>query len=62
MMSESYNTLLIHCGKLNEGHEKLNKLNWNIHPIKDVKKNKIEELCNSISMIIIDEAQRIREE
>lgn len=62
LMSESYNTLLIHCGKLNEGHEKLNKLNWNIHPIKDVKKNKIEELCNSISIIIIDEAQRIREE
>ncbi len=48
--------LIIHCGNLNEGHEKLNsKNNWTIIPIKSYRSSNLADYA----LIIIDEAQRI---
>jgi len=51
--------LIVHCGNLNNGQHKLNnKYNWEIIPIK---KHKEYEL-SKYSIVIIDEAQRIRKD
>lgn len=48
--------LVIHCGYLNEGQNKLmSKHNWEITPIKNYSKYELEKY----DLIIIDEAQRI---
>ena len=54
--------LVIHCGKLNGGHEKLKYYyKWNIESVKSINKNSIDSHVNkSINIILIDEAQRIR--
>lgn len=54
--------LIIHCGKLNLGHEKLiYSYKWNIQSIKTINENTINTyINNSIKIILIDEAQRIR--
>lgn len=57
---------IIHCGKLNQGHEKLKcRYNWNIIPIKSVPKDSVarsilSEYIKGCSLVFIDEAQRIR--
>ena len=48
-------TLIVHCGKLNEGHIKLNKLGWNIIPIKSFRNYDL----NNFDLVVIDETQRI---
>lgn len=51
------NTLVFHCGNLNDGHNQINKsLNWNIKPVKYSFNFNYKEF----SVVIVDEAQRIR--
>lgn len=57
---------IIHCGKLNQGHEKLkSQYNWNIISIKSVTKDSdarliLSDYIKECSLVFIDEAQRIR--
>ncbi len=46
---------IIHCGILNEGHFKLQEMNWNIYPAKFYQYFLKEEF----DVIVLDEAQRI---
>lgn len=49
--------LIIHCGNLNDGQQKLNdEYDWEIIPIKDYAKHDLSDY----GAIIIDETQRIR--
>ncbi|PKD18431.1 hypothetical protein APR41_04580 [Salegentibacter salinarum] len=53
----SKKVLIIHCGKLNRGHEVLrDEHRWNIIPIKDYKKKDYSKY----DVVIIDECQRIQ--
>ncbi len=57
MMLGEKKVLIIHCGKLNDGHKKLkNSHKIDIISIKDFTEEKIN---NNYDLIIIDEAQRI---
>ncbi|MGE7920701.1 DNA/RNA helicase domain-containing protein [Viridibacillus sp. NPDC093762] len=47
--------LIIHCAKLNIGHDNLIQSGWNITPIRDYRKS----LTTEIKAIFIDEAQRL---
>lgn len=48
-------TMIVHCGKLNEGHINLNRQGWNIIPIKSL----INYDLRNFDLVVIDEAQRI---
>ncbi|MGN2253549.1 hypothetical protein ACFWZ4_09245 [Frateuria sp. GZRe12] len=48
--------LIIHCGKLNEGHHTLVNAGWNIISIRDMWRHQL----SSFGPILLDEAQRIR--
>lgn len=51
---------IIHCGKLNEGQEKLiDDANWKILSVKEVNEKRIEEIVEKADLIVVDEAQRI---
>lgn len=53
---QNLNTLIIHCGNLNEGqHELIYVHGWNIIPAKDIDNQKI----SNYSVVVIDEVQRI---
>lgn len=54
--------LIFHCGKLNEGHFRLNTNHkWNIHSIADVNEASIKELVHDkLKVIFFDETQRVR--
>lgn len=56
-------SIIIHCGKLNSGHNKLiSDYKWNIQPIKNIPviKESAEKIITSdIKVIFIDESQRI---
>lgn len=53
--------LIIHCGKLNAGHAKLNlDHGWMIRSIRNVNAVSVENLLAGCSILFIDEAQRIR--
>ncbi len=56
-LSADDNVLIIHCGILNEGHERLNKILDNVDII-DAKHVK-PEIINGYGYICVDEAQRI---
>lgn len=54
--------VIIHCGMLNEGHTKLNlDYGWTVRSIRSVKENTVNDLLAGSSILLIDEAQRIRE-
>ena len=60
-----YNILIIHCGKLNDGHSKLiTKYSWNINPISWIPKS-LDSAANfdlsEYKLVLIDESQRIRD-
>ena len=58
----SRSVIIIHCGKLNDGHIKL-KVNyrWNVITIADINQNSADRLITEgLKLILIDEAQRIR--
>ncbi|MDD3012357.1 MAG: ATP-binding protein [Candidatus Gastranaerophilales bacterium] len=58
-MEEGYKVGLIHCAKLNAGHNELKeKFGWNIQPIKHWE-SLFNDKCPAI--LIIDEIQRINE-
>ncbi len=63
-ISEKNKILIIHCGKLNAGHEELiNRKKWNICSIKDISETTINKhIEKTIAAIFIDESQRIRTE
>lgn len=53
--------LIVHCGTLNDGHERLNKeKNWKIIPVKNLKNADFD--LSAYRQIIVDEAQRIYKE
>ena len=54
-------TFIIHCGKLNNGHNTLNsKYKWNIHSIADVRDITVEKLVHDkLKVILFDESQRV---
>lgn len=55
------NILIIHCGILNEGHEKLRDIyGWNIKPIKEIPYSKENTNLDGIDCVLLDESQRIR--
>ncbi len=62
MINSGQNITIIHCGILNEGHLKLKETyGWDIHPIKDVNSFTVTSMLSGCSMLLVDEAQRIRE-
>lgn len=60
-INQGNRTLIIHCGILNEGHQKLiNQFKWNILSIRSINsKLPIPEMDNA-DLVLIDESQRIR--
>ncbi|MBD5157802.1 MAG: DUF2075 domain-containing protein [Butyrivibrio sp.] len=62
LMRAGKRVLIIHCGKLNEGHERLNgKYHWNIISIGTVNSWVAIFALAGCDCIFVDEAQRIRE-
>lgn len=61
LMRIGYLPLIIHCGKLNQGHEKLiNKYKWKISPIRNVNDRFFDNWNeHEVGFFIIDEAHRI---
>lgn len=54
------NVVLIHSGKLNDGHRKLQETyGWKIYSIASVNQNSISSLLDSCDILLIDESQRI---
>lgn len=61
MMRKKQKVRLFHCGKLNEGHLRLqSEYKWDIHAIKEINNNTIDSCLDKCSVVFIDEAQRIR--
>ena len=61
MMKADIKVMLIHCGKLNQGHEKLRLIyGWNIKPISSVTTRSIDSLFDRCEILFVDEAQRVR--
>lgn len=58
LMQSNNSVLIIHCGILNEGHNRLRKLGWNICGAKSMN----VFLTSNIDVIIVDESQRINNE
>lgn len=56
MTSAARTPLIIHCGKLNSGHDALIAAGWRIISVKDMARVDL----GSFGCILIDEAQRIR--
>ncbi len=53
--------LIIHCGRLNPGHERLaNNYKWSIWPIRNVSNVKENVRISEFDFIFVDESQRIR--
>lgn len=60
-ISASKKPLIIHCGKLNDGHYSLkNDYKWNIQSIRSVSENSFDSLIDGCDCIFVDESQRIR--
>ena len=53
--------VLIHSGKLNEGHQKLkDKFGWTIYSVSQFKRIPVKYVLGECDLMLIDEAQRIR--
>ncbi|GKS68150.1 hypothetical protein W03_01540 [Nitrosomonas sp. PY1] len=55
LIKDNRKALIIHCGQLNDGHEKLKENDWRITSIKRYKTYDLADF----DLVIIDEAQRI---
>jgi len=55
-MSMGLNVLIVHSGKMNEGHLKLRQYGWKVIPVKAVEKTEL----SIYDVILVDETQRIR--
>lgn len=54
------NVVLIHSGKLNDGHQKLHETyGWKIYSIAAVKQDSISTILSPCDILLIDESQRI---
>lgn len=54
--------MVVHCGKLNQGHQKLiDDYGWNVKSIRSINQFSIESVLENCDLLIIDESQRIRE-
>lgn len=51
------NVLILHCGQLNKGHYELGEQGWRIAPIKNYQQYDL----SLVDLVIIDEAQRIKQ-
>lgn len=61
MMKAGIKVILIHCGKLNQGHEKLRLIyDWNIKPISSITTRSIDSIFDRCEILFVDEAQRVR--
>lgn len=47
--------LILHCGQLNKGHQRLIDSGWNICAIKSLKRTNL----NKFKLVLVDEAQRL---
>lgn len=56
-VKNSFRTVIVHCGQLNNGHLKLKQLGWNIIAIRDFKNYDF----TTIDLVVVDETQRIYE-
>lgn len=55
--------VLIHSGKLNDGHRKLQSTyKWRIYSIAAVNKDSIDHILHSSDILLIDESQRVSNE
>lgn len=54
-VKSTHNTLIVHCGQLNQGHVRLIQNGWNIISIKSLKSY---NLC-AVNLVVVDETQRI---
>lgn len=54
-LKDRKNTLIVHCGQLNNGHATLISEGWNIIPIKNLRHQDV----SSFDIIVVDETQRI---
>lgn len=53
--------VLIHSGKLNEGHHKLcDTYRWQIYSVASVNQMSINDMLSDCDILLVDEAQRIR--
>ena len=60
-ISQGKKVLLIHCGKLNDGHRRLiDQEGWDIRPIRSIPQNSDFVVLDDFNYIFIDESQRIR--
>ena len=60
-ISNGKRVLLIHCGKLNDGHRELiEQQRWDIRPIRSIPQNSDYVVLDGFDYIFIDESQRIR--
>jgi len=48
--------LIVHCGKLNEGHHELIRAGWKICSVKHIERHDL----NNFGPLLLDEAQRLR--
>ena len=61
MIKSGIKVVLIHSGKLNSGHYKLiTEYKWKIYSISSIQQSTINNLLNQCEFLLIDEAQRIR--
>lgn len=61
MIKSGIKVVLIHSGKLNSGHYKLiTEYKWKIYSISSIQRSTINNLLNQCEFLLIDEAQRIR--
>ncbi|WP_284307234.1 DNA/RNA helicase domain-containing protein [Shewanella glacialipiscicola] len=54
-LKDRKNTLIVHCGQLNNGHATLISEGWNIIPIKYLTQQDV----SSFDIVVVDETQRI---
>ncbi len=60
-LSNGGHPLIIHCGLLNEGHQKLvNQYHWNIVSIRSINWRLPITILDNVDFLLIDESQRIR--
>lgn len=60
LIQSNNSPLIIHCGKLNDGHYKLIIHGWEIYSIRNINTNLVNSWHDkNIELIIVDESQRI---
>lgn len=60
-MRNGAEVVLIHSGKLNEGHHKLrDTYRWSIYSVASVNQMSVSSMLSACDILLVDEAQRIR--